>query len=214
MKNLILIIGTLIGLSVGVSAQNTEQESMDSLYFSPPTTEEDEIVLFNTFDDYLTKTANEEPQKFPNQPVSLIFDKIDKIHPKVPLNEKIKGFVLSLNDFSSSKDISILIDSLYGLSVEGNNMCFLSCDDSPCDLNRRLVYNQLEETLLNDLLHKEIQVSVHNELVLGPMLGCDDNYMLTLDISIDGSIRSFTLDIINRKIRNIDYCGSQVTTRK
>ena len=85
---------------------------------------------------------------------------------------------------------------------------------SPCDLNRRLVYNQLEETLLNDLLYKEIQVSVHNELVLGPMLGCDDNYMLTLDISIDGTIRSFTLDIINRKIRNIDYCGSRVTTRK
>ena len=209
MKNLILTIGILIGLTIGVSAQNTEQEARDSLYFSPPTTEEEATDLFNTFDDYLTKTANEEPQKFPNQPVSLIFDKIDKIHPKVPRNEKIKGFVLSLNDFSSSKDISNLIDSLYELSVEGN-MCFVSCDDSPCDLNRRLVYNQLEEALLNDLLYKEIQVSVNNELVFGN--GVD--YMLTLDISIDGSIRSFTLDIINRKIRNIDYCGSRVTTRK
>jgi len=209
MKKIILIIGILIGLSIGISAQNTAKEVMDSLYFAEPITEEEEIALINVLEYFLNDTTNESPQKFPNQPVGLKMDKIDKIYPKEPFNEKIKGFVLSLNNFSSSKDISNLIDSLYELSVEGNNMCFVSCGyDVICDVSRTLVYNQLEEVLLNDLFYKEIQVNVWNELVFG----YGDSYQLDFEIIHDGKIRSFTFDIINKKIRNITYCWSQVIT--
>lgn len=207
MKKIILIIGILIGLSIGSSAQNTAKEVMDSLYFAEPITEEEENILTNTLEYFLNDTTNESPQKFPNQPVGLKMDKIDKIYPKEPFNEKIKGFVLSLNNFSSSKDISNLIDSLYELSVEGNNMCFVSCGyDVICDVSRTLVYNQLEEVLLNDLFYNEIQVNVWNEIVFG----YGDSYQLDFEIIYDGKIRSFTFDIINKKIRNITYCWSQI----
>jgi len=206
MKKIILIIGTLIGLWVGVSAQNSASEVMDSLYFAEPITEEEENILIKTLEYFLNDTTNESPQKFPNQPVGLKMDKIDKIYPKEPFNEKIKGFVLSLNNFSSSKDISNLIDSLYELSVEGNNMCLVSCGGIICDASRTLVYNQLEEALLNDLFYNEIQVNVWNEIVFG----YGDSYQLDFEIIYDGKIRSFTFDIINKKIRNITYCWSQI----
>jgi hypothetical protein len=206
MKKIILITGILIGMCLSSHAQNTAKEVLDSLYFAEPITEEEENILIKTLEYFLNDTTNESPQKFPNQPVGLKMDKIDKIYPKEPFNERIKDIVLSLNNYSSSKDISNLIDSLYELSVEGNNMCLVSCGGIICDVSRTLVYNQLEEALLNDLFYNEIQVNVWNEIVFG----YGDSYQLDFEIIHDGKIRSFTFYIINKKIRNITYCWSQI----
>lgn len=208
MKKLILTIVSIVGILLGVSAQNNSKEVLDSLYSAEPITEEVENILINTLEYFLNDTT-ESPQKFPNQPVSLEMNKIDKIYPKEPFNEKIKNLVLSLNNFSSPKNISNLIDSLYELSAAGNNMCLDRCSDLICDASRTLVYNQLEVSLLNDLPQKEIQVNVWNEIVFG----YGNSYQLDFEIIYNGEIRSFTFHIINKKIRNITYCWAQVITR-
>ena len=214
MKNLILILGILIGLTIGVSAQNTEQEARDSLYFSPPTTEEEATDLTEYLEEYLNSSSFE-PQKFPNQPVSLNFDKIDKIHPKSPLNEKIKNLFLSLNNSSSPDNIANLIDSLYVRSGYNDEMCLDICHEAFCDGNIRLVYDQLKGAILNDLYYKEIRVSVKSEILLSTSDGYSDeysnplynDYWLDFNISIDGKVKGFNMVIFNGKIAQISWCG-------
>ena len=210
MKNLILTIGILIGLTIGVSAQNTEQEARDSLYFSTPTTEEEATDLIEYLEEYLNSSSFE-PQILPNQPVSLNFDKIDKIHPKTPFNEKIKNLFLSLNNSSSPNNIANLIDSLYVRSVDRFQMCLDLCDDGQfCDGNIRLVYDQLKGKILSDLYYKEIRVSVKCEIIQGTstlsvptVLG----YELVFNIYIDGEAEEFSMYIFNEKIAQITWCG-------
>ena len=209
MKKLILILGILIGLTIGVSAQNTEQEARDSLYFSPPTTEEEATDLIEYLEEYLNSSSFE-PQKFPNQPVSLNFDKIDKIHPKTPFNEKIKNLFLSLNNSSSPNNIANLIDSLYVRSGYYDEMCLDLCDGAFCDGNIRLVYDQLKEAILNDLYYKEIRVSVKCEIIQGSStlsVPTDLDYQLVFNIYIDGKAEEFSMYIFNEKIAQITWCG-------
>ena len=200
MKKLILILGILIGLSIGVSSQNDAK----------PLTEEGVTDLTEYLEEYLNSSSFE-PQNFPNQPVSLNFDKIDKIHPKTPFNEKIKNLFLSLNNSSSPNNIANLIDSLYVRSGYYDKMCLDLCHEAFCDGNIRLVYDQLKGAILNDLYYKEIRVSVKCEILLSTSDGYSNpsykDYWLDFSISIDGRVKGFSMYIFKEKIAQISWCG-------
>ena len=200
MKKLILILGILIGLSIGVSSQNDVK----------PLTEEGVTDLTEYLEEYLNSSSFE-PQNFPNQPVSLNFDKIDKIHPKTPFNEKIKNLFLSLNNSSSPNNIANLIDSLYVRSGYYDEMCLDLCHEDFCDGNIRLVYDQLKGAILNDLYYKEIRVSVKREILLSTSDEYSNpsykDYWLDFNISIDGRVKGFSMSIFKEKIAQISWCG-------
>ena len=199
MKNLILILGILIGLTIGVSSQND----------SKPLTEEGVTDLTEYLEEYLNSRPIE-PQILPNQPVTLNGMAVDKLYPKAPFNEKIKNLFLSLNNSSSPNNIANLIDSLYVRSGYYDEMCLDLCDGAFCDGNIRLVYDQLKEAILNDLYYKEIRVSVKCEIIQGSStlsVPTDLDYQLVFNIYIDGEAEEFSMYIFNEKIAQITWCG-------
>ena len=199
MKNLILILGILIGLTIGVSSQND----------SKPLTEEGVTDLWEYLEEYLNSSPIE-PQILPNQPVTLNGMAVDKLYPKAPFNEKIKNLFLSLNNSSSPNNIANLIDSLYVRSGYNDEMCLDICHEAFCGGNIRLVYDQLKEAILNDLYYKEIRVSVKCEIIQGSStlsVPTDLDYQLVFNIYIDGKAKEFSMYIFNEKIAQITWCG-------
>tara|TARA_R110000803_G_scaffold73605_1_gene137456 strand:- start:965 stop:1579 length:615 start_codon:yes stop_codon:yes gene_type:complete len=199
MKKLILIIGILIGLTIGVSSQNDAK----------PLTEQDaeEISMMTNGD-----LSPEDIKTAVNNSHTVIFKEIKSSD---TLNKKIEEAFLSLNKNNNDNNIIRLMDSLYIWSIRTNEMSFIigNLNVNYGAVSRKYIKYKLQNIFISDFENRDVEiVSIGHRRISdtkNPKTGeywRKDFYRIHFDIIENNVRRSFCeIDVNKGKIKNIDY---------
>jgi len=194
MKNLILIIGILIGLQISGSTQITEQES-------------EEMSMMTNGDlspeDIKTGILNAH---------TIVYKEIKSSD---TLNKKIEEAFLSLNKNHNDNNIIKLMDSLYNWSIRKNEMSFIigNLNVNYGAGSRKYIKYKLQNMFISDFENRDVEiVSIGHRKLLDtkdPNTGeywRKDFYRIYFGIIENNVSRTFcTIDVNKGKIKNINY---------
>ena len=194
MKNLILILGILIGLQISGSTQITEQEA-------------EEMSMMTNGDlspeDIKTGILNAH---------TIVYKEIKSSD---TLNKKIEEAFLSLNKNHNDNNIIKLMDSLYNWSIRKNEMSFIigNLNVNYGAGSRKYIKYKLQNMFISDFENRDVEiVSIGHRKLLDtkdPNTGeywRKDFYRIYFGIIENNVSRTFcTIDVNKGKIKNINY---------
>ena len=197
MKKIILIIGILIGLWIGSSAQTNVHPNVNI--------EEISMMINESLssEDINTAISNSHVIKYEN------------ISSKNPVNKKIEEAFLSLNKNYNDNNIMKVMDSLYNWSDTTDNMSFITQKENinNSNINRNYIKDELQYIFILDLENIDFEiVSVGQRRLTdtkNPITGeywRKDYYRLYFDIIENGINKEFCeIDVNKGYIKNIIY---------